>query len=32
VSNIYKYYITYRLLSAQQDRRAAVKAEAAKRK
>jgi hypothetical protein len=27
VSNIYKYYITYRLLSEQRDRRNAVKAE-----
>ena len=27
VSNIYKYYITYRLLTAQQERRAAAKAE-----
>ena len=27
VSNIYKYYITYRLLSAQQERRAVAKAE-----
>jgi membrane-bound lytic murein transglycosylase MltF len=26
VSNIYKYYLTYRLLSAQADRRAAAKA------
>jgi membrane-bound lytic murein transglycosylase MltF len=32
VSNIYKYYITYRLLSAQADRRAAAKADAAKGK
>jgi membrane-bound lytic murein transglycosylase MltF len=32
VSNIYKYYITYRLLSAQQERRAAAKAEVEKRK
>jgi membrane-bound lytic murein transglycosylase MltF len=32
VSNIYKYYITYRLLSAQQERRAAAKAELQKRK
>jgi membrane-bound lytic murein transglycosylase MltF len=31
VSNIYKYYITYRLLSAQRDRRAAAKAEVEKR-
>ena len=32
VSNIYKYYITYRLLTEQQERRAAAKAEAATRK
>jgi membrane-bound lytic murein transglycosylase MltF len=32
VSNIYKYYITYRLLSAQQERRAAAKAERKKPK
>ena len=32
VSNIYKYYITYRLLSAQQERRAAAKAEVEKRR
>ena len=32
VSNIYKYYITYRLLSAQRDKRAAAKAELEKRK
>jgi membrane-bound lytic murein transglycosylase MltF len=32
VANIYKYYITYRLLQEQQDRRDAVKAELAKRK
>jgi membrane-bound lytic murein transglycosylase MltF len=31
VSNIYKYYITYRLLSDQRDRRAAAKAESEKR-
>jgi membrane-bound lytic murein transglycosylase MltF len=31
VSNIYKYYITYRLLSAQRDKRAAAKAEVEKR-
>ncbi len=31
VSNIYKYYITYRLLSNQRDRRAAAKAEVEKR-
>jgi len=31
VSNIYKYYITYRLLSAQQERREAAKAELKKR-
>jgi len=31
VSNIYKYYITYRLLSNQRDRRAAAKAEIEKR-
>ena len=30
VSNIYKYYITYRLLSNQRDRRAAAKAEVEK--
>ena len=32
VSNIYKYHVTYRLISAQQERRAAAKAEAAKRR
>ena len=32
VSNIYKYYIAYRLLSDQQQRRDAAKAEIAKRK
>ena len=32
VSNIYKYYITYRLLSDQQKRREAAKAEVGKRK
>src|SRR6185436_2916567 len=32
VSNIYKYYITYKLISAQQDRRAAAKAEVGRRK
>jgi membrane-bound lytic murein transglycosylase MltF len=32
VSNIYKYYITYRLVSDQRDRRAAAKAEIGKRK
>ena len=32
VSNIYKYYITYRLLNDQRERRAAAKAEVAKRK
>jgi membrane-bound lytic murein transglycosylase MltF len=32
VSNIYKYYITYKLLSDQRDRREAVKADVAKRK
>jgi membrane-bound lytic murein transglycosylase MltF len=32
VSNIYKYYITYRLLSAQEERRAAAKAQREKRK
>jgi membrane-bound lytic murein transglycosylase MltF len=32
VSNIYKYYITYRLMSEQRDRREAVKADLAKRK
>jgi len=32
VSNIYKYYITYRLLSAQRDKRVAAKAGVAKRK
>ncbi len=32
VSNIYKYYITYRLLTDQLDRRAAAKAAAGKRK
>ena len=30
VSNIYEYYITYQLITDQQDRLAAVKAEAAK--
>jgi membrane-bound lytic murein transglycosylase MltF len=30
VSNIYKYYVTYRLITAQQQRRDAAKAEAAK--
>jgi membrane-bound lytic murein transglycosylase MltF len=30
VSNIYKYYITYRLISAQRDNRAAAKAAVAK--
>jgi membrane-bound lytic murein transglycosylase MltF len=30
VSNIYKYYLTYRLLSAQKERREAAKAELAK--
>jgi len=32
VSNIFKYYITYRLLSAQQDRRDAAKTELGKHK
>ena len=32
VSNIYKYYIAYRLMSEQRDRRAAAKADVAKRK
>ena len=32
VSNIYKYYVTYRLLTDQQDRRDAAKAEVGKRK
>ena len=32
VSNIYKYYITYRLLTEQQQRREAAKAGVAKRK
>ena len=32
VSNIYKYYITYKLLTEQQERRDAAKAEVAKRK
>ena len=32
VSNIFKYYITYRLLTDQRERRAAAKAEVAKRK
>jgi membrane-bound lytic murein transglycosylase MltF len=32
VSNIYKYYVAYTLLSAQQERRQAAKAEVAKRK
>ena len=32
VSNIYKYYVTYRLLSAQQERREAAKAELERRK
>jgi membrane-bound lytic murein transglycosylase MltF len=32
VSNIYKYYITYKLLSDQRDRREAAKADLAKRK
>ena len=31
VSNIYKYYITYRLISAQRDRREAAKAAIEKR-
>ncbi len=31
VSNIYKYYITYRLLTEQLERREAAKAEVAKR-
>ena len=32
VSNIYKYYIAYRLMAAQQERREAAKAEVGKRK
>ena len=32
VSNIYKYYVTYRLVTAQQERRAAAKAEVGKGK
>jgi membrane-bound lytic murein transglycosylase MltF len=32
VSNIYKYYVTYKLISAQRDRREAVKAQLAKPK
>lgn len=32
VSNIYKYYVTYRLLAAQDERRAAAKAEVGKRR
>ena len=32
VSNIYKYYVTYRLIAAQDERRAAAKAEVGKRK
>jgi membrane-bound lytic murein transglycosylase MltF len=32
VSNIYKYYITYKLLTEQRDRRAAAKADVARRK
>ena len=32
VSNIYKYYITYTLLTEQRERRDAAKAEVAKRK
>ena len=32
VSNIYKYYITYRLLNDQRERRATAKAEVAKPK
>ena len=32
VSNIYKYYVTYRLISAQMDQRAAVKTDPGKRK
>jgi membrane-bound lytic murein transglycosylase MltF len=32
VSNIYKYYVAYRLLSTQQERKAAAKAEAGQRK
>ena len=32
VSNIYKYYVTYRLIGAQEERRAAAKAEATKRR
>ncbi len=31
VSNIYKYYVAYRLMNAQQERRAAAKAEVGKR-
>jgi membrane-bound lytic murein transglycosylase MltF len=32
VSNIYKYYVTYKLISAQRDRREAAKAQLAKPK
>ena len=32
VSNIYKYYVTYRLLQAQQDRRKAAQAEVQKKR
>ena len=32
VSNIFKYYVAYRLISAQDERRAAAKAEVEKRK
>ena len=32
VSNIYKYYIAYKLLTDQQERRVAAKAEVGKRK
>ena len=32
VSNIYKYYITYKLVANQRDRREAVKADVGKRK
>jgi len=32
VSNIYKYYVAYRLISNQRDRQAAAKAEVGKRK
>ena len=32
VSNIYKYYVTYRLITDQQDRREAAKAAVGKRK